>query len=259
MTDTKQKKLGQHFLVNQSAIKKIIAALDLKPADTIIEIGPGKGALTLPLAEKCQNPNFKCQIIAIEKDRQLVESIKYKVLSMNGEIIQGDALKVLPKIHTEYKLVGNIPYYITGKLLRILSELRNKPSLTVLTIQKEVAERICAKPPQMNLLAAAVQFWAEPRIIAALKSSDFNPPPKVDSAIIKLSPKTITLDPKRYYPLIKIIFKQPRKTLLNNLSEGLKITKIDTLNRLKKLGFNEQTRAQELNLEQIIGIVNNFS
>lgn len=260
-------KLGQHFLINKSAIDKIIAVLNLRKNDTIIEIGPGTGALTIPLSEKCRE--LGCKIIAIEKDPGLVESIKYKVLSMGGEIIQGDALRVLPKIHTEYlipntkyKLVGNIPYYITGKLLRILGELENKPELIVLTIQKEVAERVTAKPPKMNLLAAAVQIWAEPEIIMNLKSKDFDPPPKVDSAIIKLESRIQNLESKaleRYYRLIRIIFKQPRKTLLNNLCtpfDRLRVkgrnSKEETLKILKEIGLTGQERPQNLSLSQLL-------
>src|SRR3989344_1254738 len=224
------KRLGQHFLINKFAIKKIVAALNLKANDTIIEIGPGKGALTFPLLEECQKLN--CKIIGVEKDPELVNKLEsYKVKKFyNFEIINGDALKILPdyKLQTTgYKLIGNIPYYITGKLLRILSELENKPKLIVLTIQREVAERITAKQGEMNLLAAAVQVWAEAEIIGYLKPSDFSPPPKVESAIIKLATRIQPLVTRDgvddYYKIIKILFKQPRKTLLNNLSAGLKI------------------------------------
>ena len=281
------KKLGQHFLINKAAIKKIIAALDLSPSgrfpvggqnnDTIIEIGPGKGALTLPLVKQCQVPSAKCQVIAIEKDKALAETLTRKSVNSNWklEIIEGDALKILPNLITnyrllitDYKIVGNIPYYITGKLLRILGDLITVPSghlpqgdnyklpITniVLTIQREVAERITAKPPRMNLLAAAIQFWAEPEIIGYLKPADFSPSPKVDSAIMKLTPKKITnyqLPITNYYKLIKIIFKQPRKTLLNNLSSGLKLNKTKTLEIMKAAGLSGDERPQDLSLEKI--------
>ena len=202
--------LGQHFLINKKKIEKIIEALDLKSGDVVVEIGPGKGALTIPLCENCQK--LGCKIIAVEKDKDLADDLKNKIydlgLDKNIEIIEGDALKTLPRlIHNSelriknYKIVGNIPYYITGYLLRILGELENKPSLIVLTIQKEVAQRVCAKPRTrrrqgyggqgMNLLAASVQFWAEPKIIGSVSKKDFWPIPKVDSAIIKLTPLTL--------------------------------------------------------------------
>ena len=200
-----KKSLGQQFIKNKTANEKIIAALDLKPEKTVIEIGPGEGALTFPLLKK------GARVIAIEKDLLLVERLKVGGKRKNLEIINGDILKILPELPltlhpklSNYKLVGNIPYYITGKLLRILSELENKPSLTILMIQKEVAERLTAKPPKMNLLAAAVQFWAEPKIIFTLKPTDFNPLPKVDSAAIKLTPLPSALEanPENYYKFL---------------------------------------------------------
>lgn len=249
--------LGQHFLINKAAVAKIIAALDLQSGDTIIEIGPGEGALTIPLARRCGEIN--CKIIAIEKDPRLVSSINNKVSGI--KIIEGDALKVLPLLHakyltpnTEYKVVGNIPYYITGKLLRVLSELENKPKLIVLTIQREVAERLVAEPPGMNLLAAATQIWSKPGIIGYLKPKDFQPAPDVESAMIKLeielkiSEKAALED---YYRLIKIIFKQPRKTLLNNLSTGLNKPKEEVLKTLQNMGLKGGERPQNLNVSAI--------
>ncbi len=210
-------KLGQNFLINKKALEAIAKALEIKDGETIVEIGPGHGELTEILATETDD-----KIIAIEKDGELAGFLRRKFSDNDKiEIINGDALKVLPQIpksyilnSKSYKVVGNIPYYITGYLLRILSELENKPSLAVLTIQKEVAERLVAKPPRMNLLAAAVQFWSEPEIIGELPKEDFRPMPKVNSATIKLKPKKSSppANQKKYYRLIKIIFKQPRKT-----------------------------------------------
>ena len=280
-----RQRLGQHFLINKSAIERIIAALDLRKNDTIIEIGPGEGALTLPLAEEYQK--IGCKIIAIEKDKNLVQYLKEKFKDgldkQNLEIIAGDALKVLLEISKRrtltakrFKVVGNIPYYITGKLLRILSELENKPELIILTVQKEVAERVAAQPPKMNLLAAATQIWAEPKIIGYLKPGDFSPPPEVESAIIKLIPNNNTLPAiarkvllKKYYALIKILFKQPRKTILNNLSDGWsanppadrhglpdsetnqQIKKDEILKILRSVGLQGNERPQNLSIETI--------
>src|SRR3989344_6086795 len=193
--------LGQHFLKNKAKIKKIVEALNLENGDTVIEIGPGHGELTDELGIM----NNELRIIAIEKDKNLFKYLKNKFSQdKNIEIIEGDILKIFPSIiHNSsfiiqnYKIVGNIPYYITGYLLRILGELEKKPSLIVLTIQKEVAERICAirqaqGKPKMNLLAASVQFWAEPKIIGYISKKDFRPAPKVDSAIIKLAIKQLS-------------------------------------------------------------------
>jgi len=266
------KRLGQHFLKNRSAIQKIVTALDLKKGDTVIEIGPGRGALTFPLLEACKSNN--CRLIAIEKDKILAQGLSGE----DGfEIITGDALKELQKVacavrsregsqriasngvdnlrNKAFKVTGNIPYYITGKLLRVLGKLKNKPKMTVLTIQKEVAERVSASPPKMNLLAAAVQVWADPRVLLSLKESDFQPPPKVKSAVIllKTKPKQLTTkESDKYYTIIKALFRQPRKTLLNNLASGLKLGKQDALNLLSSIDFHEKSRPQELSLENIV-------
>ncbi|MEK9186351.1 MAG: 16S rRNA (adenine(1518)-N(6)/adenine(1519)-N(6))-dimethyltransferase RsmA [Patescibacteria group bacterium] len=255
------RKLGQHFLVNRSAIQKIIASLELKNGEVVIEIGPGKGALTFPLVKQCQVSGIKCQVIGIEKDSSLIEDLKLKIENSNHELIHGDALKMLPKIIfnlkssiLNYKIVGNIPYYITGKLLRVISELENKPTLTVLTIQREVAERIIAKPLKMNLLAAAVQFWAEPKIIGYLKPSDFSPAPEVKSAIIQLDSRVQSITNKeteRYYKFIKIAFKQPRKTLLNNLSSGLSVDKSKIAEILAQNALKSDVRPQDLSIEKL--------
>lgn len=259
------KYLGQHFLKNKSVIKKIVAALDLQPNDAVIEIGPGKGALTFPLAEECKK--IGCSLVAIEKDEKLASSLELLAFSKNFkiEILKGDALKIIPEITKSsklkvqsYKIVGNIPYYITGKLLRILGDqitiYRLPITAVVLMIQKEVAERIVAKPPQMNLLAAAVQFWAEPKILFTLKPGDFDPSPKVESAVIKLTTNNqqpTTKESENYYKLIKILFKQPRKTLFNNLKAGLKIPKNGIEAALKSIKINPNSRPQNLSLEQI--------
>ncbi len=236
---------------NTNAISKIIAALDIKKDELIIEIGPGKGALTLPLAEGCTQKS--CKLIAIEKDAELA-----KKLGENLQVIEGDALEALPDLvskleRKKYKLVGNIPYYITGKLLRIISELEHKPELTVLMIQKEVAERISAVPPKTNLLSAATQFWAIPEIILKLKPADFDPAPEVDSAVIKLTTKIETEENAgNYYRLIHIIFKQPRKTLLNNLQKGLGIKKEKIEPVLSSLKLPLTARPQDLSINDII-------
>ncbi|MEK7463155.1 MAG: rRNA adenine dimethyltransferase family protein, partial [Patescibacteria group bacterium] len=266
--------------------------------ETIIEIGPGKGALTFPLAEECIQK--KCRLIAIEKDIQLACNLESKIMSSsyplchsreggnpedagsrikcgmtdggreNVKIITGDVLEMLPKLVSKleivslrdisrreinYKLVGNIPYYITGKLLRTISELKNKPSVSVLMVQKEVAERICAATPKMNLLAAATQYWADPEIILHLKAKEFDPPPEVDSAVIKLATRTLAtseLETKNYYKLIHIIFKQPRKTLANNLKDGLGISRAEIEKILNSLNLPLNSRPQDISIEQII-------
>jgi len=242
-------RLGQHFLKNKKQIGKIVDALDLQPGDFVIELGPGHGELTFELAKQ------PIQIVAIEKDEKLVEVLKSKFEDPN--IITGDLLKELPKLSRKlkkYKLVGNIPYYLTGYLLRTISELENKPSLIVFTIQKEVAKRLTAKSPKMNLLAASVQYWAEPKIVGSIPARDFRPAPKVDSAIVRLnkirtSGARGTPDVQTYYKFIKILFSHPRKTILNNLSSVKDREKLKEI--LKKQGIKENARPQDLSVEKI--------
>lgn len=241
-------RLGQNFLINKKVLKDIANALELKEGEVVVEIGPGHGELTIYLLES------GARVVAIEKDRELANQLKEKY--KNLEVIEGDALKVLPILNLEnYKLAGNIPYYITGKLLRLIGDLENKPKLIVLTIQKEVAERIAAKPPRMNLLAASVQFWAEVKIVELVGKKEFRPIPEVDSAIIKLTPKSPERIRKKeqYYNFIKILFKQPRKTILNNLKEKYDPEKIKKI--LGENNIDPQARPQNLNIENISRIM----
>jgi len=255
-----RKNLGQNFLTNKNKIGKIIRALELKNGDTVVEIGPGHGELTKEIITRSREQETR--IIAIEKDGALAEKLRGEVGRYGDfvEIITGDVLKILPSLirNSGYKVVGNIPYYITGFILRTLGELKNKPKIIVLTVQKEVAERITAKPPKMNLLAATVQFWAEAETLDIIPKSDFSPKPKVDSAIIKLIPRETGADPVRYYSLVRTIFKQPRKTVLNNLSPLAKNRKFIE-EKLKKNGIGAGCRPQNLNILQIKRLAEEFS
>ena len=215
----------------------------------------------MPLMRAAEKKNIA--ITSIEKDRALIPGL----MALAGEtasgrlsIIAGDALKLLPGI-VATKIVGNIPYYITGKLLRIVSELEHKPERTVLLIQKEVALRICTAPPAMNRLAASVQFWAVAEIIAQVPRKDFSPAPDVDSAVMVLSTKHAvnampSIDPTLYCRAVRAIFAQPRKTLLNNLSAvvGGVSKKNRAIALLKKIGLAPGARPQDLAIDQIISL-----
>jgi len=251
------KVMGQNFLIDENVLDKIIEAAEIKKDDTILEVGPGLGILTIELAKKAK------QVIAIEKDKELTRILNNELRIMNiknVEIINEDILKTKYKMQdTKYKIVANIPYYLTSPLIRKFLEIKNKPSLMVLMIQKEVAQRICARPPKMSILSAAVQFYAEPKIISHVSKKSFWPQPKVDSAILRLSPtqnkKEQNADLRRkYYKLIKILFKQPRKTILNNLRNANlweQISKEEIVKDLTRLNINPQDRPQNLGLEQI--------
>jgi len=194
------KRLGQNFLIDKNVLQKIIEAAKLKPTDIILEIGPGLGILTIELAKRVR------KVIAVEKDRQLCTILK-NILNApnvkNVEIIEGDILKIESTFRLDrnesltnynYKIVANLPYYIVSPVMRKFLEAENPPQLLVLMVQKEVAQRIVANPPQMNLLAVAVQFYAQPKIISYVSKNSFWPRPKVDSAIIKIVPRKLSKD-----------------------------------------------------------------
>ena len=240
-------RLGQHFIQDAAALKKMARSLALADGETVIEIGPGHGELTGELTKAADG----IQIIAIEKDKTLAD-----VLVMDGvQVVNADVLEALaPEAarHTSYKLAGNIPYYITGYLLRTIGELKNKPSLAVLMMQKEVAERIVAEPPKMNRLAASVQFWAEPSIVGIVKKESFMPRPLVDSAILLLQTKN-GVPPaieSQYYRALHAIFAQPRKTLANNLAAALK-DKEKCIAAMEECGLDPKCRPQNLTIAQI--------
>ncbi|OGN01261.1 MAG: ribosomal RNA small subunit methyltransferase A [Candidatus Yanofskybacteria bacterium RIFCSPLOWO2_02_FULL_43_10] len=256
-----KKSLGQNFLINQGILDKIIQAVEVEPEDIIIEVGPGTGNLTEKLAKKAD------QVIAIEKDRRLIELLKEKFKDSNIEIVEGDALEVdignllLSSISlaygrkVNYKVVGNIPYYITSNLLRTIFEKWPKPKLIVLTVQKEVAKRIVAKPPDMNLLALSVQFYSSPEIIGYVSKGSFRPMPKVDSAIIKLTPHATQHaieETERFFKLIKAGFSGKRKQLINNLVKNFGIMRENLLKIFEKTGLEPDIRAENLSLNQWI-------
>ncbi|OHB17837.1 MAG: ribosomal RNA small subunit methyltransferase A [Parcubacteria group bacterium RIFCSPLOWO2_01_FULL_40_65] len=241
-----KKSLGQHFLINPRILDKIVAAAEISNNDTVLEIGPGTGNLTEKLSIKAG------KVIAIEKDRRLIESLKEKFKNKNVEIVESDVLKL--KIETlieNYKIVANIPYYITSNLLRIILEKWPKPKLIVLTIQKEVAQRIISKSPRMNLLALSVQFFAEPKIVGYISKENFRPRPKVDSAIIKLMPKEKlpSENPEKLFKITRAGFSGKRKQLINSLSINLKKEKIEIEKALKKAEINLKSRPEQLELK----------
>lgn len=250
------RKLGQHFLKDKRALRKIVAALEISPPDIIVEIGPGHGELTRYLLKA--GPK---KLLAIEKDKKLAILLRQELPGV--EIIEGDILKMFPNLiwklkNENWKLTGNIPYYLTGHLFRKISELEQKPKLIVFTIQKEVAERICAKPPKMNLLAASIQFWGAPKIIGYISKKSFRPPPKVDSAIIKIvlsRKQPAKKEAEKYYQFIRILFKQPRKTIFNNLREGTKLSPKEIENRLQKLKIQPNLRPANLSMFDINKLV----
>lgn len=255
MKITPKKTLGQNFLTNPRVLDKIAATAELSKDDTVLEIGPGTGNLTKKLAEKAG------RIIAIEKDHRLIDDLENEFRSYsNVEIIEKDVLELEPKnykLETDnYKIVANIPYYITSHFLRTVFEKWPQPKLVVLTIQKEVARRIIAKPPHMNLLALSVQFYSKPEIIGYISKNNFRPVPKVDSAIIKLTVynKQPMANREEFFKIIRAGFSGKRKKLINNLA-NLGIDKVKTKTVLMNLDLKETVRAENLSLDDWLKIV----
>jgi len=246
-----KKSLGQNFLIDENIVKKIVRTAGVDKNDIVLEIGPGTGILTRELAKKAK------KVITIEKDEGLAALLKEEGMK-NVEIVTGDALKCFPEMKKEYKVVANIPYYLTSFLIRKFLEMENKPREIVLLIQKEVAQRICARPKGMNLLAVAVNYYAKPEVAAFVSKNCFWPKPKVDSAIIRITP----IKRKRsdlFFALVRTGFSHPRKQLANNLSVGLNIKKERIEDALEKNGLNSKARAQELSVDDWIKLSLYFS
>ncbi len=250
-----KKSLGQHFLINKKAFTAVAESLKISGDETVIEVGPGHGELTDTLLASAAK-----KIIIIEKDHELAELLKEKYggIADRLTVTEGDALKdlapIIADIKTPYVLTGNIPYYITGYLLRIVGDIQNKPLRTVFTIQKEVAERICATAPDTNRLSACVQIWGIPHIAMKLKPNDFNPPPSIDSAIIAIETKKdipAGTSLANYYETVGILFQQPRKTVLNNLSDGFDIPKEKALTLLTQASLLGTERPENLSIDII--------
>ena len=268
---------GQNFLISENVYQKIITAAGLKPDDIVLEVGPGLGFLTEMLAKQVK------QVIAVEVDDKLAEVLRNRLQEQgikNVEVVNDNILTSPPnplslvrrgggaeRRGRGYKIVANLPYNITSRFLRkFLEEVEGKPSMMVLMVQKEVAERITAKPPQMSLLAVSVQFFAEAKIMAKVSSGAFWPQPKVDSAIIHLTPRPPlplaslklrrsgrgegVVDEKNFFKLVRVGFSARRKMLKNNLAKGLNVKSEIMAEILRQAGLNEKTRAQELSVEK---------
>ncbi len=210
------KRLGQNFLINRKALNDFINTCDLEKNDIVLEIGSGLGTITQAIAPKVK------KVIAVEKDRKMCEIMKQTLRGFeNIEIINQDVLEELSFSFKRMKVVGNLPFYVTAPAIRKFLEAKGPPKEMIFMIQKEVAQRICAKPPDMNLLAVSVQFYAKPKIVSYLSKNSFWPQPKVNSAIIKIIPqKQIAINIKLFFEVVRAGFAHPRKQLANNLAKG---------------------------------------
>jgi 16S rRNA (adenine1518-N6/adenine1519-N6)-dimethyltransferase len=249
-----RKNLGQNFLKDDAVLQRIVEAANLSKEDTVIEIGPGKGVLTEKLAKVCK------KVVAIEIDESLIKILDSRFRGNDkAEIIHEDILKInLPELikrlnvqtPKSYKIVANLPYYITSPIIRLFLETEYPPQEMILMVQKEVAERITAKAGDMSILAVSVQYYAQPEYLFTVSREAFEPKPKVDSAVIKIVHIVRSKEEtKIFFSIVRAGFSAKRKTLVNNLSNGLSVDKKEIEEKIISLGFSKNTRAQELGVE----------
>ncbi|MBN2585567.1 ribosomal RNA small subunit methyltransferase A [Patescibacteria group bacterium] len=249
-----QKKLGQHFLVDKAALKEIVAAAHLKSTDSVLEIGPGLGTLTRALAPKVK------RIVAVEKDYQMIKIFREINRDINNiKIVEANALTLAPSFFRQhfgksYKLIANLPYYLTSAILRFFLQSKICPAMIVVMVQKEVAERIAALPPNANLLSVAVQTYGQPKIVADVSRFSFWPAPKVDSAILQITPyktnKYQVDDDTAFFRIVKAGFGERRKQLHNSLADGLHLPLPKTKQILEDCGIQSTRRAQTLTIPE---------
>jgi len=241
---------GQNFLITESVYNDIIEAAELKKEDTILEVGPGLGFLTEKLAVIVE------QVVAVELDNKLASVLQQRLVDVDNLTVFNENVLDMSirnwKLETKkWQVVANLPYNITSVFLRKIFELKNKPEMLVLMLQKEVAERIVAKPGKMSLLAISVQRYAMVEIVRYVGKEHFWPMPEVDSAVLKIKtlPASKIDDDKSFFRLVKIGFSQKRKMLKNNLSNGFHISQEEAEEWITKAGFGKKVRAQELSVD----------
>ncbi len=248
-----KKKLGQNFLQDPNILEKIVTIAEISEKDTVLEIGPGLGSLTRHLAESAK------KVIAVEIDKNIIPAFNASLSGYaNITIVEGDMLKISPAqiiAAPAYLVVANIPYYITSALLRHLLEAEPRPKRMVLTIQEEVAQRICTpEGKKMSLLALSIQVYGKPEIAGKIPANAFYPRPKVDSAIIRIElydePRIPTPLLDNFFQLAKAGFSQKRKTLRNSLAGGLHLSTEKTETLLREAKIDPRRRAETLNLEE---------
>jgi len=255
-----KKRLGQHFLANEDVLECILSAAELSHEDIVVEVGPGLGILTKKLAE------IAGEVIAVELDSKLASIlIKRMAPFPNVRIIHADILKITPQHLLEdylttpelsqgYKVVANLPYYITSPILRHFLEAWLKPSLMVIMVQKEVGEAIAANPGKMSLLTVATQFYSKPTVITYVLAKSFYPPPKVDSVVLRLDihpkPPIEVSDVNGFFDIVNCGFRSRRKQLRNSLAQALGIPPTQVASLLEKAGIEAKRRAETLSLEE---------
>lgn len=250
-----KKSLGQHWLTDSATLSYIVDVAEIEPGDAVLEIGPGTGTLTEILL------GAGADVTAVEFDRALFDLLQKRAAKLDKEdreqlrLVNEDILQFdFRQMPADFKVVANIPYYLTSNLIRTLSELSNQPQKVVLLIQKEVAQRVAARAGGMSLLSVSAQFYWQVSLGQEVPARLFTPPPKVDSQVLILTrreqPLFPDIDQKQFFRIVKAGFSNRRKTLLNSLSGGLHTSKEDVKEILNRAGVKESARPQELSLDE---------
>ena len=255
-----RKGLGQHFLVDESVLDLIVATAELASTDTVLEVGPGLGVLTGELAARAG------RVIAVELDDRMAAVLQESTANVgNVTVVKGDILKLDPAVLVQeartregggpdYKVVANLPYYITSPVLRHFLESPAKPRTMVVMVQKEVAEAIAARPGRMSLLSVSVQFYGEAEVVGHVPAECFYPAPEVGSAILKIGvyaePEVMVSDVGGFFGLVRAGFSASRKQLANSLAQGLGLPKAEVIPVLEESGIEARRRAETLSIEE---------
>jgi 16S rRNA (adenine1518-N6/adenine1519-N6)-dimethyltransferase len=255
-----RKRLGQHFLVDEAVLGRILSAAELSPGDIVVEIGPGLGILTEGLARR------GARVIAVELDAKLVALLRKRLAGFpDVRIVRADILKTAPRdllrenvatsdVARGYKVIANLPYYITSPVLSHFLEAQPRPSEMVIMVQKEVGETIAAAPGKMRLLSVKTQLYSKPVVVSYVPAASFYPPPKVDSIVLRLDvysqPPIEVSDVTGFFDIVMHGFSSPRKQLRNSLSHSLEMPPGQVASLLEKAGIEAKRRAETLSLEE---------
>ncbi len=242
------KSLGQHWLKDRAVLAHIADCAELDPEDTVLEIGPGLGTLTSELLRRAK------RVVAVEFDGELARKLPAQFPGKDLEVVTSDILSFdLSTMPTDYAVVANVPYYITSKIVQMLMTANNKPRIAVLLVQKEVAERLAAKPGDMSILGISAQLFAEVSLGGIVPAEFFTPPPKVDSQVVILrtrqTPFLTDVNEKDFFKVVKAGFSEKRKKLRSSLSGGLKISKPEAEVLLQRAQISLDNRAEALSLD----------